>query len=58
MTLSPRPLSTLAAIAPFALVVALVGLVSSGCEDKHIGRVCDLDVADAGTTSTGTSATR
>jgi hypothetical protein len=53
MTFSPRPLSKLAmpaTLAPFALAVVLLGLVSSGCEDKHIGRVCSLDIADAGPT--------
>jgi hypothetical protein len=58
MTFSSRPLSKLAQLplaAPFAFAIALLGLVSSGCEDKHIGRVCDLDTADAGTTSTSTS---
>jgi len=57
MTFSPRPLSKLAQLAPFAFAIALLGLVTSGCEDKHIGRVCDLDTADAGTTTTGTSST-
>jgi len=32
-------------------------LVATGCEDKHIGRVCDLDVQDAGASTTGTTAT-
>lgn len=57
MTFSSRPLSKIAAAAPLALAIALVGLVLGGCEDKHIGRVCSLDTADAGTTSTGTVAT-
>jgi hypothetical protein len=58
MTFSPRPLSKLAmpaTLAPFAFAVVLLGLVTSGCEDKHIGRVCDLDIADAGGTTTGTT---
>jgi hypothetical protein len=57
MAFSPRPLSKLAALAPLAIVLAVLGLVSSGCEDKHIGRVCSLDTPDAGGTGTGTSAT-
>jgi hypothetical protein len=60
MTFSPRPLSKLAQLskaAPFAFAIALLGLVSSGCEDKHIGRVCDLDAIDAGMPTTGTSST-
>jgi hypothetical protein len=55
MTFSP-PLSKLAALGPFALAIALLGLVSSGCEDKHIGRVCELTV-DGGAQGTGTTAT-
>jgi hypothetical protein len=61
MTLSSRPLSKIAflkkgaSVAPLALAIAL--LVTSGCEDKHIGRVCSLDTADAGVSGTGTSAT-
>src|SRR5450432_109992 len=63
MTLSSRPLSKIAflkkgaSVAPLALAIALLGLVTSGCEDKHSGRVCSLDTADAGTSATGTSAT-
>jgi hypothetical protein len=60
MTFSPRPLSKLAQLskaAPFAFAIALLGLVTSGCEDKHIGRVCSLDTADAGAPTTGTSST-
>jgi hypothetical protein len=60
MMLSPRPLSKLAklaTLAPFAFAVALLGLVASGCEDKHIGRVCDLDTAEAGVPTTGNSST-
>jgi hypothetical protein len=55
MTFSPRPLSKLAKLGPFAFAVALLGLVTGGCEDKHIGRVCSLDTADAGAPTTGTS---
>jgi hypothetical protein len=57
MTFSPRPLSKLAKLSSFAFAIAILGLVSSGCEDKHIGRVCDLDTADAGAPTTGTSST-
>jgi hypothetical protein len=57
MTFSPRPRSNVAKLGQLALGIVLVGLVSVGCEDKHIGRVCSLDTAtDAGTT-TGTTAT-
>jgi hypothetical protein len=56
MTFSPRPLTQLAKLGPFAIAMALLGLVTSGCEDKHIGRVCNLDLVDAGTTATGTNA--
>ncbi|HEY2730488.1 MAG TPA: hypothetical protein VGK52_11130 [Polyangia bacterium] len=60
MTFSSRPLCTLAAIAPLAFAIAVIvglGLVSSGCEDKHIGRVCNLDTAAATTSMSGTDAT-
>jgi hypothetical protein len=57
MAFSPRPLSKLATLAPLAIVLAVLGLVSSGCEDKHVGRVCSLDTPDAGNTGTATSAT-
>ena len=61
MTFSLRPSAKIvtinASVASFALAIALVGLVASGCEDKHIGRVCSLDTPDAGTSGTGTSAT-
>jgi hypothetical protein len=52
-TFGGRGRSALAAVT----VLALAGLVSSGCEDKHIGRKCDLDVSDAGTATGNTSAT-
>jgi hypothetical protein len=55
MTFSFRPLTN-ASVASFAFAVALLGLVASGCEDKHIGRVCSLDAPDAGASGTGTSA--
>jgi hypothetical protein len=61
MTFSFRPRSNVSvasfAFASFAIIgVLLVGLVASGCEDKHIGRVCSLDAPDAGASGTGTSA--
>jgi hypothetical protein len=58
MTLSFRPRSN-ASVASFAFAIAglaLLGLVATGCEDKHIGRVCSLDAPDAGASGTGTSA--
>jgi hypothetical protein len=57
MTFSSRTLSKLTAIAPFAFAIAVLGLVSSGCEDKHIGRVCDLDTAPSSTPTSGQTAT-
>jgi len=40
-----------------ALLIAVSALAAAGCENKHIGRTCDL-VADAGTMAgTGTLAT-
>ena len=66
MTFSPRPRSNArsagfcgsSGFAAVALVViALVGLASSGCEDKHIGRKCDLDVGDGGVATGNLSAT-
>src|SRR5262249_60133815 len=58
MTFFARPrFSARASLAPFALGAFLLALGSAGCENKHIGRTCDLN-ADAGTTSgTGTTAT-
>jgi hypothetical protein len=51
MTVSSRP-RLVARFAANALVVSFVvsfvGLVSSGCEDKHIGRRCDLTISGAG----------
>ena len=58
MTFSFRPLSN-ASVASLAFAIAgvvLLGLVATGCEDNHIGRVCSLDAPDAGATGTGTSA--
>jgi hypothetical protein len=61
MTFSSRPLrKTHASVASFTFAMAgvvLLGLVAGGCEDKHIGRVCSLDTADASVPATGTSAT-
>jgi hypothetical protein len=57
MTLSTRS-RVFARFAPVALVAAMVGLGSAGCEDKHIGRLCDLTVqADAGLSGGNTAAT-
>src|SRR4051812_28175623 len=59
MTLSSRPrtFSRFAQVATKALVVVLAGLVLTGCPDDKIGRKCDLDTDDAGTTGTTSSAT-
>src|SRR6185503_13077533 len=54
MTFSPR---TLLSGAQLALAFAVIGLVSTACEDKHIGRPCDLVAADAGASGTGRNAT-
>jgi hypothetical protein len=40
-----------------AVVVALAGLVLTGCPDNKIGRKCDLDTDDAGTSGTTSAAT-
>jgi hypothetical protein len=58
MTFSARPRTSVRALlAPFALGALLVALGTAGCENKHIGRTCDLN-ADAGTTSgSGSTAT-
>jgi hypothetical protein len=52
MTVSSRP-RLVARIGSIALVIALAGLASSGCEDKHIGRRCDLALADDGGAAAG-----
>lgn len=59
MTFSMRPLlSSSSALRVLAVAfVASLALAASGCEDKHIGRPCDLAAADGGTSSTGSSAT-
>jgi len=65
MTFAPRTrLFAVARSAPWraALGLACVTILTlalstlSGCNDNKVGRVCDLDVADAGTTMTGTTA--
>ncbi len=56
MTFSPRPCLSAASLS-FVLTLAVVGLASSGCEDKHIGRPCDLSAQDAGVSGTGNNAT-
>jgi hypothetical protein len=58
MNLSPRPRS-FARFAQVAVasVVVLAGLVSAGCTDNKIGRRCDLDTEDAGTSGTTSAAT-
>jgi hypothetical protein len=51
-------LGQLGRIAPLAFVLALTTLAVAGCENKHIGRLCDLGVSDdGGTAGTGTTAT-
>jgi hypothetical protein len=44
-------------IAPLAFVFALTTLATTGCEDKHIGRKCELGVSDDGGVAGGSSAT-
>jgi hypothetical protein len=39
------------------MVAILAGFVCAGCPDDKIGRKCDLDTDDAGSTGTTTSAT-
>ena len=56
MTFSPRSrlfANSIKATFGAAFLVLALG----ACTDNKVGRVCDLDVGDAGTTSTGTSAT-
>jgi hypothetical protein len=55
MTLSSRSPS-LARFATVAMVAVLAGL-SAGCPDNKIGRKCDLETDDAGTSGTTSSAT-
>jgi hypothetical protein len=58
MTLAPRSRSLArASVAPLVLGALFAALASSGCEDKHIGRVCDLNVTDDGGAPTGTATT-
>jgi hypothetical protein len=56
MTVSSRSrlVASFGSVAAAALVIVLVGLVSTGCEDKHIGRKCDLAVTGAGGAMGGT----
>jgi len=62
MTFVPRSrFAGLSAHAPLALAFVLVAMVA-GCEDKHIGRVCDLNAGGGmggmgGSTTGGTTAT-
>jgi hypothetical protein len=57
MTLSSRP-RLFARFAPVALAAAILGLAVTGCEDKHIGRLCSLETADdGGVSGTGANAT-
>ncbi len=55
MTVSSRPrlIARIAAPALVVFIVALAGIVTSGCEDKHIGRKCDLAISGAGGTMEG-----
>ena len=56
MTLSSRSRSFVR-FAQVAMVAVLAGFVCAGCPDNKIGRKCDLDTEDGGTTGTTTSAT-
>jgi hypothetical protein len=57
MTLSSRP-RLFARFAPVAFAAALAGLAVTGCEDKHIGRICSLATSDdGGVSGTGANAT-
>ena len=44
-------------LVPLAGVLALTAVAAFGCENKHIGRTCDLAVPDAGAPSSGSEAT-
>jgi hypothetical protein len=60
MTFSSRPsfLATFGRIAPLALALVTSAGMLSGCENKHIGRTCELTVNDdGGAAGTGTTAT-
>jgi hypothetical protein len=68
MTFSPRPrlfakIGSIGRIGPscsawaLAVAVACLALASSGCEDKHIGRACDLQTDDPMITGTTMSST-
>jgi hypothetical protein len=57
MTFSTRPLLTSAPRILAVTFVAALALTSAGCEDKHIGRPCDLSVKDGGLPPSGNTAT-
>lgn len=65
MTLSPRPrflarfsgLSQTGRLARLAGLIALAAAATIACENKHIGRRCDLAVPDSGAPATGSEAT-
>ncbi|HXT94992.1 MAG TPA: hypothetical protein VN853_01760 [Polyangia bacterium] len=40
---------------PWLVALGALALVLGGCEDKHIGRPCNTNVTDAGTTGMGNS---
>jgi hypothetical protein len=59
MTFVPRPGSLVSPAAlAFVVLLGAFSILTSGCDDKHIGRLCSLNTgsADAGTT-TGSTAT-
>lgn len=56
MTLLPRLVPNPRRLLVFAFVMAVVGS-GSGCEDKHIGRPCDLGVQNPDAGASGTTAT-
>jgi hypothetical protein len=56
MTLTSRPRSFVR-FAQVAAVAVLASVVLTGCPDNKIGRKCDLDTDDAGTTGTTSAAT-
>jgi hypothetical protein len=55
---SPRSRSSARApLASFALAALFLALASAGCENKHIGRPCDLNAHDDGGATSGTATT-